>query len=198
MGLGVAGIAELPGEDVDTSAFVADEFVGAVCRFDPRMFDIDAHGTAKVVTAVLCCYSCPVLARCARYLATIEPPPVGVVWAGQVLDHEPNRNARWHRAFARTISRYTEPEKWQPGTVQDSIDDSPLRKPGADVGTSAFVTGEYTGTACAARRIRICSTTTAIMNHQAIIHPRCSANVASRYVERRKSVIGFLERSRLD
>lgn len=101
---------ELPGEDVDTSvdtsAVVTDHFEGAICRADPVMWDLNPDDDGNSVRAVIGCYSCAVLARCAQYLATIEPPPEGVVWAGMVLDHPPNRTPRWHKAFQCAIARY--------------------------------------------------------------------------------------------
>lgn len=103
-------LADVPdGAHVDTHALISDDFTGAACRADPRMWDIeaDARNPGREVRAVIACYACPVLYRCARYLATVEPPPVGVVWAGQVLDRQLERTPRWRRAFQRTISRYT-------------------------------------------------------------------------------------------
>jgi hypothetical protein len=97
---------DLPGEDVHTSAMVSDHFEGAICRADPHMWDLSPDDGGNAVRAVIACYACPVLARCAQYLETIEPAPEGVVWAGMILDHPPSRTPRWHRAFRMTVSRY--------------------------------------------------------------------------------------------
>jgi hypothetical protein len=80
MARGNPGMAEiLTGADVDTTAMVADKFVGAACRADPQLFDLDGNNAGRIVQAVIICYSCPVLDRCAAYLATMQPAPVGVV-----------------------------------------------------------------------------------------------------------------------
>lgn len=97
---------ETPGVDVLTAAMVSDEFDGAACRSEPQLWDLDRRDDSNVVRAVVACYSCPVLDRCARYLATMQPAPEGVIMAGQVLDHPPNRTPRWQRALRMTVARY--------------------------------------------------------------------------------------------